>query len=135
MSLEVGVLTFFLFMVFIGIMLIITGEDNTGNKPGYRLKICTTHLNLVKLRYSNNYGLTWKSVPLGITGKYEPRFYYCVKLDDEDKVRLLTILFEKYLNDYQELKYQNYKLKGELADLIQDYRDKQITKLTKTSIT
>lgn len=134
MSVEIGVLSFFLLMIIVGIALIfMTGEDSN-KKPGYRLKICTAYAGLAKLRYSKNYGFTWRTVPLGITGKYEPRFFYCVKLEDEDKVKYITLLFETYLNDYPALLYYIHRSNEDLKKTIEVYRSEQTAKLIKTSI-
>ena len=110
-----------------------TGSINS--KSGYRLKISTVHTNSAKLKYSTNYGLTWKSVPLGIKGAYEPRFFYSIKLSDSDSVRFITNLFELYLNDYYSLEFYINTEKLELKNSIEVYRAEQLTKLTKSSIT
>lgn len=135
MNIEIAVLSFFLLMIVIGLALIFTQEDNINDKPGYRLKICTKYSNRISLKYSKNYGFTWISIPLGITGKYEPRFYYTVKLENEETVKYVTSLFELYLNDYAALQYYVTTSKKELKELVADYRSKKLITLTKTSIT
>jgi hypothetical protein len=135
MDIEMAVLTFFLIMILVGVALIFTTESDINSKSGYRLKISTVHTNSAKLKYSTNYGLTWKSVPLGIKGAYEPRFFYSIKLSDSDSVRFITNLFELYLNDYYSLEFYINTEKLELKNSIEVYRAEQLTKLTKSSIT